>query len=263
MKRKVMDRLLQIESEQPHFRGAFPRDIVTYEMEKTINHLVACVDAVDNNDFGFVSNYKDGRDPKKVKQINDEYNAALAIKIDLIKLNALLNKFAGNSSDLYASRISREIRRALDACVRKGYNEPVLSILEILSDVGDRLDNIPELPFDDVQEYFRQVMGNYAKKEMYGDKSKYFNVSDFFGGEFGYSKHLDNINTGRNDAISDIRKRESNRNCLMSDIVDGRFGIVHAYDKVLIKELYNYYEHVKASGVSHPKTELLRSRDNM
>jgi len=55
MKNKVLRRLLEIEHSQPEVGAPV---MMGYELGKTKKHLQACIDAVDNKDFGFVSNYK-------------------------------------------------------------------------------------------------------------------------------------------------------------------------------------------------------------
>ena len=255
MKNKVERRLQEIllTSEQ----DLSVEDQLNLEMKR----LSAYVDAVKNNEFGFVSHFKGScaefyhgwyrtvLTPKetkhKVEQIQKEYNSALNIAPTIDKILELLTQwqdeqlFFSMSAEEVLNKVTKTLRwlsatsdKALNGCIEKGYNVPAMEILSRFCVCDESRLDLPAKAEEDVIACLKGITSSYAKKQIYKDNAHYLKVN---------------------------RNKETQFKCLEDAIKTNKFGVIYGG----VAEMRRHFEHVVNSSWDSPTAKCLSNIENI
>lgn len=247
--------------------------------ESAVGYLYEIVkvrsDIVCRNDVGFVSNYDNSHKIIKEKGIDGisnfryvennkkieiftQYKNARAMASEILELsepilgyhNIFNSKVFPSANITMINEINQRARKTLDCCVEKGYQEPAMELIRLMSDKQSEptLYNtsiLTTLNVEELKNYLRRLVVNYAKKSMYQDKSSFFDM---------YIGYIDDCSNA--DIIaSKLAERETNPECLYKMINAGKFGDV--LDSAFVDELKDIYHLTLKSMKNSAKAQRL------
>ena len=231
--------------------------------ESAVGYLYEIVkvrsDIVCKNDVGFISNYDNSHKIVKEKgaegisnfkyvknnkkfDIFNQYKNARAMASEILELsepilgfrNILNAKIYPSVNTTMVNEINKRARKTLDCCVDKGYQEPAIGLLRLMTDNQEDQINLNSsiltpISVEELKNILRKLTINYAKKNIYKDKSSFFNMYIDFN---DMSSNIDII-------ASKLAERETNPEYLYKMIIDGKFG--DGLDSSFVEELKVVY----------------------
>lgn len=227
-------------------------------MNADFETLRAYVDALSRRNYGFVSHYRGDKVWRKgkyesvcirnqkleniIQSIREEYVYARKSGKLICEIYNLLDEVDDESRKMaLLQQLSVLSDKALNACIKKGFNVPALYIL-----------GLADKDIKETDRYIKMIHSNYVMKNLYKDNGSSYMYQD----PYSIGEVVD-----WTEKIEDCREMETNVEFLYEYILNGH--LEEAFGRDYVDGLYERAEYIEASTKNSPLVRSLQMKKNL